>query len=93
MEKNMKKNAYIKTEVCGGVDWWFGIGIYTLRYMQWLVNGDLLYSTETSTQYSVKIYVGKESEREWHVDMYNWITLLYSKNDHKFVNQLYFNKT
>ena len=26
---------------------------------------DLLYSTENSTQYSVIIYVGKESEREW----------------------------
>ena len=26
---------------------------------------DLLYSTENSIQYSVIIYVGKESEREW----------------------------
>ena len=25
--------------------------------------------------------------------MYNWITLLYSRNDHNIVNQLYFNKT
>ena len=27
--------------------------------------GDLLYSTENFTQYSVIIYMGKESEREW----------------------------
>ena len=24
--------------------------------------------------------------------MYNWITLLYSRNQHNIVNQLYFNK-
>ena len=24
--------------------------------------------------------------------MYNWITLLYSRNEHNIVNQLYFNK-
>ena len=41
-----------------GRDWGFGIGICTLRYM------DLLYSPGSSTQDSVTIYVGKESERE-----------------------------
>ena len=30
-----------------------------------LANRDLLYSTVNSTQYSVIIYVGKESEKEW----------------------------
>ena len=30
-----------------------------------VANGDLLYNTENSTWYSVIIYVGKESEREW----------------------------
>ena len=40
----------------------FGIGICTPSYMEWLANGDLLYSTENSTQCSVLIYVGKESE-------------------------------
>ena len=44
--------------------WGVGIGIYTLRYMESLANGDLLYSTEKSTKYSMIIYVGKESERE-----------------------------
>ena len=46
-----------------GMDWGFGIGICTPWYMEQLANGDLLYSTENSTQYSVIIYVGKESER------------------------------
>ena len=45
----------------GWMDWGFGIGICTPRYMEWLANGDLLHSTENSTQYSVIIYVGKES--------------------------------
>ena len=39
-------------------------------------NWDLLYSTENSTQYSVKIYEGKESEREWmcvHVQMTHFV--------------------
>ena len=39
----------------GGMDWGFGIGICTLRYMEWLATGDLLYSTENSTHYSMII--------------------------------------
>ena len=49
----------------GEMDWEFGFGICTLRYVELLANGDLLYSTENSTQYSVVIYVGKESEGKW----------------------------
>ena len=48
----------------GGLDWDFGIGICTLRYMEQLANRDLIYSSENFNQYSVMIYVGKESERE-----------------------------
>ena len=48
----------------GGMDWWFGIGIWTQLYMKWMVTGDLLYSTGNSTQYSVITYMGKESEKE-----------------------------
>lgn len=32
---------------------------FTLKHMEWLVEGNLLYSTENATQYSVKNYVGK----------------------------------
>ena len=49
----------------GGRDWGFGTGICPPRYMEQLVNGDLLSSTENCIQYSVIIYGGKESEREW----------------------------
>ena len=37
--------------------------------------------------------MGKESEKNGCVCIYNWITLLYSRNYHNIVNQLYFNKT
>ena len=43
----------------------FGSGLGTLLYMEWMVNGHLLCSTENSTQYSVTTYMGKESEEEW----------------------------
>ena len=36
----------------GRMDWGLRIGIFTLSYMQWLAKGELLYSTENSTQYS-----------------------------------------
>ena len=48
----------------GGMEWGFGTGICTLRYMEQLANRDLLYSTGNSTQYSVIIYVGKNQREE-----------------------------
>ena len=33
----------------------FGIDIYTLLYLKWITNKDLLYSTENSAQYYVTI--------------------------------------
>ena len=48
-----------------GINCKFGIDIYTLLYMEYISNRDLLYSTGTSTQYSVVTYEGKESEKEW----------------------------
>ena len=36
-----------------GKDREFGIDIYTLLYLKWIVNKDLLYSTENSAQYYV----------------------------------------
>ena len=37
----------------GRIDWEFGIGIYTLLYLKWITNKDLLYSTGNSAQYPV----------------------------------------
>ena len=36
--------------------------------------------------------MGKEFEKNGCMYMYNCITLLYNRHDHKIVNQLYFNK-
>ena len=59
-------------------DRWWGTGICTPWYIEWLASGFLWYSTGNSSQYSVMVYVGKESEREWIcVYIYNWITLLF----------------
>ena len=49
----------------GEMDWEFWIVMCTLLYMEWMANGDLLYSTENSAQYSVITHMGKESEKEW----------------------------
>ena len=36
-----------------------------LLHIKYKHNKDLLYSTENSTQYSVIVYMGKESKKEW----------------------------
>ena len=49
----------------GGISWEIGIDIYTLLYIKYITNKNLLYSTGNSTQYSVLAYLGKESKKEW----------------------------
>ena len=51
----------------GGMKRGFGIGVCTLKYMEWLAKDTCrtAQGTGNSTQYSVIIYVGKDSEREW----------------------------
>ena len=46
------------------MDWGFGIGTCTLWYTESLANRDLLYSAGNYTQYSITMYMGKESEKE-----------------------------
>ena len=48
-----------------GIKWEVEIDIYTLLYMEWMSNKDLLSSTGKFAQYSLVTYVGKESEKEW----------------------------
>ena len=48
-----------------GINWEIEINIYTLLYIKWITNKDLLYSTGNFTQYSVMAYMGKESKKEW----------------------------
>ena len=49
----------------GGIHWEIGIDIYSQPYIKWITNKDLLYSTGNCTQYSVMIYMRKESKKEW----------------------------
>ena len=53
----------------------FGINIHTIIYVKQTINKDLLYSTGNYTQYSVKNYMGKESEKEWIYAYLNHFTL------------------
>ena len=58
------------------------IKIYTLLYVKYRTNKDLLYSTGNYSQYFVITYTGKESEKEYVcvcvcVCVYNFITVLY----------------
>ena len=47
-----------------GIDWEFGIDMYTLLYLKQVTNKDLLYSTGNCAQYSVITKMGKEFEKE-----------------------------
>ena len=92
--QTLKTNIWFPKKSGGGKDGW-GICEW---HMDTLVYGitDLLYSTENSIQYSVIIYMGKKSEKEWmcvHVYLNHFVILLNSRNYHSIVNQLYFNKT
>ena len=49
--------------VGGGIVREFRTDMYTLLYLKWLANKDLLYSTGNTAQYSVVAYMGKESKR------------------------------
>ena len=46
------------------LDMEIGIDIYTLLYIKWVTNENLLYSTGNSSQYPVMTYMGKESKKE-----------------------------
>ena len=43
----------------GGIVREFGMDMYTLLYLKWITNKDLLYSTGNSAQYSVITSLGK----------------------------------
>ena len=60
-----------------------------LLYIGWIKNKVLLYSTGNYIQYSVINHIGKEYE---NVYVYNWVTLINSRNYRNIANQLYFNK-
>ena len=75
-----------------GEGWTGGLGLAYAHCGVWNA-GQWGPAAQHRTQYSVMVYVGKESEREWMCYMYNRITLLHSRNYNNIVNQLYFKKT
>ena len=53
-----QRGQAVRRDGLGVWDWHLHTVVYAMTRV-------LLYSTENSTQYSVIIYVGKESEKEW----------------------------
>ena len=43
----------------GGIDWEFGMNMYTMLSLKQITNKDVLYSTGNSTQYSAITQMGK----------------------------------
>ena len=55
-----KTNLWLPGDRGGwGINREIGIDIYTLQYIKYITNKNLLYSTGNSTQYSVMAYMGK----------------------------------
>ena len=53
----------------GEIDWEFEIDMYTLLYLKWINNKDLLYSTGNYAQYYVTTKMGKNLKNNRY--MYN----------------------
>ena len=51
----------------------FGMDMYTLLYLKWITNKDLLYSTGISAQCYVATWMGGEFGEEW-IRVYVWLS-------------------
>ena len=63
-----KTYGYQREQVGGWERWTRGLGLaYAHSGIYGMIGqqGHVVYSTENSMQYSARIYVGKEAEREW----------------------------
>ena len=47
--------------------------MYTLLYLKWITNKDLLYSPRNSAQCSVAAWIGGEFGEEW-IHVYIWLS-------------------
>ena len=56
--------GYQRGKAEGWINYEAGINTYSLLYITYMNNKDLLCSTRNSTQYPVITYMGKESEKE-----------------------------
>ena len=67
------------------------MGMYTLLYLKWITNKDLLYSTWNSAQCYETAWIGEEFGGEW-IPVYVWLSpfpLLFTLNNCKIVHQLH----
>ena len=71
----------------------FEIDMYTLLYLKWITNKDLLYSTGNSTQCYVAAWWEGNLGENGYMYIYGWVPLLFIWNYHNIVNQLYSNIT
>ena len=51
----------------------FGMGMYTLIYLKWKTNKDLLYSKGNSAQYYMPVWMGWEFGGVW-IHVYIWLS-------------------
>ena len=72
--------------VVGGKGWLtdFGIDMYTLLYLKWIINKDLLFNTRNSDQCYTAACMGENR----YMYIYGWVPLLFTWNYHSIVNQL-----
>ena len=63
--------------------------IYTLVYLKWITNKDLLYSMCNSTQCYVPAWMGGRLGENWYMYMYGWVPLLFTWNYCNIVNWLF----
>ena len=66
----------------------FGMVMYTLLYLKWITNEDLLYSTWNSAQCYVAVWMVGGLGKNGYKYMYDWVPLLFTWNYHNIVNRL-----
>ena len=71
-----------------GMEWEFGVS--RCKLLEWMSNEVLLYRRGNYIQF-LGIEYDKDSVRKKCIYMYDWVTMLYSRNWHNTVNLLYFN--
>ena len=65
--------GYQRGKVMGKMDWELGISIYTLLYIKWVINRDLLYSPGNFARQSVIIYREKNLKKNVYIYIYIYI--------------------
>ena len=69
----------------GGMDWEFGISRCKLLHLEWISNEVLPYSTGNYIQSPVIEHGRRQYEKK---NVYDWVTLLYSRSCQNVLSQL-----